>query len=122
MGWSKMVLPTKEGGFNLCNPILLAKATTVRHAVHLWFDDNTWSNWMCARYVGDRALADILPRQKDSPCFLAILRLSPMMDPCVQLVLNFGIVWKLLDFKPTVNNIYNFFRPMAPEDPYALGI
>lgn len=104
IGWGRgMILTKKEGDLNIWDTIFLAKSMTIKLVARLWSDDNVSSTWMKCRYVGNRSLTEILPRPKDSPSWLSILRLRPAMNSCVRFEQNFNVIYEVPDFKTSIS-------------------
>lgn len=121
MAWWRMALPRKEGVLGLRNPCFLGKFTTIKRAIKIWIVHSIWTRWMRIRYIPGSALSEIDHKQRQSLVWSAILRQRNNIVACAIYAPQYSLQWTMHDFS-SMSNIYCFFRPSAPTDPFAIGI
>lgn len=73
-------------------------------------------------YAQGRSLCEINRKDDDSLLCLNVLTLHPIIGACVNCSSSYNLEWLFPDFRPSLANLYSFYHPSTPLDPFVYGI
>lgn len=96
-----MILPKKEGGIGLRDPILLAKVATIKRTYRIWSTNTIWARWMKQRYIKTCPLMDIEYKARDSSIWNSMLQMKEESILCITFGHNYVSIMKVPNFQPS---------------------
>lgn len=122
MVWWCMILQKIEGVLGLRDPCLIVRVCSIKCLIRLWTKEKLFfvqwmrrltfrgENWKTSSGGTTTLLYGVASYDTKS----SIATYMSCDD-------NYALPWILLDFCPSLANIYNFYRPNAPADPFVHG-